>query len=67
MDKRLFSVEEAAEYLGLAKGHVYNLVWQRRIQCVKLGRRVLLDKAVLDNLIADNTRHPTLIDGKPLL
>lgn len=38
---RLMSVDEIAEFLGLAKGTVYHLASQGRIPCVRLSARCL--------------------------
>ena len=53
MDKRLFSVEELAEYTGLKVSTLYAWVSQERIPFVKLGRRVAFDKRKIDSLIEE--------------
>lgn len=55
VDKRLYNISETAEYLGLAVGTLYNLISQKRIEYVKLGRNVKFDKNKLDKMIELNT------------
>ncbi|OGF48284.1 MAG: hypothetical protein A2452_12230 [Candidatus Firestonebacteria bacterium RIFOXYC2_FULL_39_67] len=55
VEKRLYNIKETAEYLGLAIGTLYNLISQKRIEYVKLGRNVKFDKNKLDRMIELNT------------
>ncbi|MBI4679138.1 MAG: helix-turn-helix domain-containing protein [Elusimicrobia bacterium] len=47
-EKRLFTVEEAAYYLGLTKTTLYTWTCQKKIPHVKIGRALRFDKAELD-------------------
>ena len=49
--KRLFTVAEAAEYLGRSVWSVRELVWGGSLPCVKVGRRIHLDIFDLDKWI----------------
>lgn len=49
--KRLFSVPEAAQYLGRTEGALRELIYKGRLPQVKLDRRVQLDRHDLDRLI----------------
>ena len=51
MERRLFTVAEAAAYLGISRWTLYRWVSQRRVAVVKLGRAVRFDKEDLDKLI----------------
>jgi excisionase family DNA binding protein len=52
MDKRLFTVKEAAEYLALSPITLYHLVHKREIPFVKLRPKALrFDKQDLDRLV----------------
>lgn len=53
--KRLFSVKEAAVYLGRTVWAIREMVWAGKIPCVKDGRRVLLDVYDMDAWI-DNQK-----------
>jgi excisionase family DNA binding protein len=48
---RLLPVKQAAEYLGCTVWAVRSLIWNREIPFLRLGKRLLLDKADLDRLI----------------
>ncbi len=48
LKKRLYSVPEAAEYLGRSIWSIRELIWNGSIPCVRMGRRVHLDIIDLD-------------------
>lgn len=52
--KRLLSLEEAAQYLGMTEDAVRHKVYNRKIPTVKLDSRMRFDVQDLDRLIADN-------------
>lgn len=54
--KRLYSVEEAARYLGVSKWSVRNQQWSGKLPCVRQGRRVLYDIRDIDQLIEDSKK-----------
>ncbi len=56
-EKRLFSVEEAAKYLGVQKSTIYSWAWRRKIPSVKMGRRLLFDREDLDWMIEAGKRR----------
>ena len=41
--KRLYSIPEAAEYLGRSVWSVRELIWGGKLPCIKAGRRIHLD------------------------
>ena len=43
-----FNIDQAARYLGLKKGTVYNMISRRAIPYYKLGRRVLFRSSELE-------------------
>ena len=53
MNKRLLSVDEAAQYLGIASQSIYN--WRQEgnlpFPIKRIGRRVLIDIKALDRYI----------------
>jgi excisionase family DNA binding protein len=57
MERRLYSIEEAADYLGLKKSTLYTWARRRRISSVKIGRRLLFDQRDLDSLIEKEKRR----------
>lgn len=57
-EQRLFTTREAAVYLGIAEGTIYNLVSEKAIDVVRLKglkRGIRFDKVNLDCLIAEGT------------
>jgi excisionase family DNA binding protein len=52
--KRLYSIEEAAIYLGRTVWAVREMIWAKKIRCVRDGRRILLDIHDMDKWIDDN-------------
>ena len=56
-EKRLLSVEDAAKYLGVQKNTMYSWAWRRKIPSVKMGRRLLFDRADLDSMIEAGKRE----------
>lgn len=50
----LFSVKEAAVYLGRSEQAVQHLIFQRDLPVVRVGRRVHLDRRDLDTWIEKN-------------
>ena len=62
--KRLYSVREAARYLGVSPWSVRNLQKLRTLPCVRQGRRVLFDIHDLERHIEN---HKTEVhDGHDL-
>ncbi len=58
MTRRIISIQEAADYTGLAVQTLYKMVSQRRIPFVKMGRLTKFDVALLDAWIKQNTVMP---------
>ncbi len=52
--KRLYSVEDAAEYLGRSVWGVREMLYAGKIPFIKDGRRVLLDIRDMDEWIEKN-------------
>jgi excisionase family DNA binding protein len=55
-DRRLYSIEDAAAYLGVSPRSVRGFITAARFPEIRLGRRVLLDKKALDRWIATQGR-----------
>jgi len=52
--KRLYSIPEAAFYLGRTVDALREMIWAGKILCVKDGRRVLIDIKDMDDFIERN-------------
>lgn len=53
--KRLLTVKEAAQYLGLAEDTVYRKARMRELPYVKVGRALRFDVKALESYIDRNT------------
>ena len=54
----LVSVAEAAKLLGIGRGLAYQLVQEKRLPSVKLGRRVLVPRQALEEWVAREAGLP---------
>ena len=54
LKKRLYSVPEASIYLGRSVWAVRELIWDGKLPCIKVGRRIHLDIIDLDQWIEKN-------------
>ena len=55
----MLTVDEVAEWLGVARGFVYRLIHERRIEFVKVGRHVRIAESVVRDFISAGTVQPT--------
>lgn len=53
--RRAISVREAAESLSISKSQVHNLIRDGRLRASRLGRRVLVSPAAVDELLDNAT------------
>jgi excisionase family DNA binding protein len=51
MAKKYLNVKSASEYLTLAKSTIYTYVHYRQIPFVKIGERIVFEKAKLDSWV----------------
>jgi len=51
MEKRLLSVSELSEYIGISVNTIYSWVSQKIIPYIKCGRLTKFDKKLIDRLI----------------
>jgi len=56
--RRLLTLDEAAELLGLSVISLRRMIWDGRLRAVRLTRRVQVDARDLDRLIEDAKRQP---------
>lgn len=55
-----FTVAEAADMLGVSRGHAYELVRRGEIPSIRLGRRLVVPRRALEGLVGDLAPRPTL-------
>ena len=56
LPKRLFSIKDAAAYLGFSVRSIRNLVYSRQLPIVRLGTKMFFDIKDLDLWIESNKR-----------
>ena len=47
----VLTVKEAAAYLRIGRGHCYEMVREGRIPAIRLGKRLLIPKRALDEML----------------
>jgi excisionase family DNA binding protein len=52
---RVWTVSEAAVLLGVSRAHAYELVARGQLRHVRLGRRVVVPKRAVDELLEERT------------
>ena len=55
MEKLVYNVSEVAELLGISKSYAYELVKQKRLPVLDLGRRKVIPKKRLDDWIQETS------------
>lgn len=53
-EKRLYSIPEAARYLGRSRWALREMIWAGKLPIVRDGRRILLDVGDMDDWIEKN-------------
>ena len=54
-DRLTLSIEEAAALLGISRALAYDLVRRGELPQLRLGRRIVVPRRALENLIDDGT------------
>jgi excisionase family DNA binding protein len=54
-NSRVWTVSEAAVLLGVSRAHAYELVARGQLRHVRLGRRVVIPKRAVDELLEART------------
>jgi excisionase family DNA binding protein len=52
-DRLTYTVEEAADLMGLSRSGAYRGVRRGEIPCIRIGRRLLVPKSALETYVAD--------------
>jgi excisionase family DNA binding protein len=56
--KRLLSLSEAAETLGVSKSQLYVLIRRGEVRAMRLGKVLRVPTEAIDQLVADGMRRP---------
>jgi excisionase family DNA binding protein len=54
-DCQLYSINEAAQRLGLGRTGIYSLIAERKLKTVRIGRRRLVARKALEEFVAGLT------------
>ncbi len=57
MTDRLLTVPQAAERLALAPATLRKWLWQKRIQCVHIGRTIRIREADIEAMVRLGLKH----------
>ena len=52
-EKLVLTVIEAAKILGISRGSTYNAVWRGQIPNIRIGRRIVIPRASLINMLKE--------------
>jgi excisionase family DNA binding protein len=47
-----YQIEEAAKLLGIGRNHCYEAAKRGEIPCIRIGRRLLIPRAALEEMLA---------------
>lgn len=51
VERQVYSVEEAAQVLGVSRSHLYEQIRLGRVPCVRIGRRMLVPVTAVERLL----------------
>jgi excisionase family DNA binding protein len=57
LQPRLLNIAEAAHYMGCSVWYVRNLVWDRKLPRLLLGRKLLFDRGVVDRFVDERVKE----------
>lgn len=63
MERLTVTVTEAAEILGVSRTSAYELVRAGALPSVRLGRRILIRRTTLEELVGSALPDPTSVEG----
>jgi excisionase family DNA binding protein len=52
-NKQVMDIKELAEYLGIGKSTIYNLIRQKKIPASKIGKQYRFSREVVDSWLRD--------------
>lgn len=58
----VWTVAEAARLLGISRAHAYELIARDELTHIRLGRRIVVPKRALDELIAGTNPRADYVD-----
>jgi len=64
LQRLTYTVEEAGDLLGISRGSAYNLVRTGEIPALRMGRRLLVSRVVLEDLLGHAPPPPGALSGQ---
>jgi len=56
-DRKVLTVEEARRWLGISRGSIYEAIRQGQIPSIRIGRRILVPRAALLELLRHGSTY----------
>lgn len=56
-EKLVISVDEGRKLLGLSRGLMYEAVRSGQVPSIRIGRRILIPRVLLERMLNTNVRH----------
>lgn len=53
IERTTFTIEEAAQYIGISKNLMYKLVREKQIRAIRIGRRILFKRDSIDQWLKE--------------
>ena len=63
MERLTLTIEEAAQILGISRGLAYELARGGRLPVIRFGRRLLIPRGALENMLNMSNGTKTMDDG----
>jgi excisionase family DNA binding protein len=54
MDKLVYTAKEASKALNVGTNKIYELLYQKQIPCIRVGRKYLIPKHSLENWLNES-------------
>ncbi len=64
-DRHTYTVEEAARILGIGRNSAYEAIHRGEIPAIRIGRRVVVPRKALDDLLAGRSPEPDSVHNEP--
>ena len=66
VNRKTYTVEEAARILGVSKATIYKAVQESKIPSIRLGRRILVPEGLLMEMLGETNDHESPVNMKSL-
>ena len=66
-EPRTYTVDEAAELLGISRNGAYEGVRSGQIPSIRIGKRILVPKAALERMLAGDVGNGAAMASEPVV